>query len=158
MATLVSKHVNGIRPITTSAAVGDDQAVVYEYAFTSAPALNDIVDLGILPANHTVSDMIIVSDDLDSNASPTIKFDVGIMSGTPGDAVSVRTCGTEFFAADASPQTGSISRMTQKSGFIVPAVGYDRSIGVKINTAAATFAAGSVRLRVNFVAALPPLI
>lgn len=101
-------------------------------------AVGDIIDLGPLPANYTVMDIMIDCDDLDSNVSPALAFDVGIMSGTPGDTVTARTCGAEFFAASTVAQAGGIARTTLKTAFRVAPTGADRSIGLKITTAAAT--------------------
>lgn len=105
--------------------------------------VNDIIDLGLLPAGCTVEDVIIDTDDLDTNGTPTISLDVGIMTGTPGDVVSARTCGQEFFAGDQTARTGGVTRMTRSQGFRVPATGADRSIGVRVATAAATWATGN---------------
>ena len=101
-------------------------------------AVGDIIDLGLIPYTMTVTDVTLVSDDLDTNASPTLAFDVGVMSGTPGDTVSARTCGQEFFAASNVAQAGGVARMSKATGFRVDPVGYDRSVGLKITTAAAT--------------------
>jgi hypothetical protein len=137
---------------------GDIIQNVYEIDLSLAPfkgvtfALNDIIDIGTLPANHVVSDMIIDTDDLDSNGTPLMAIDVGVLSGTPGDVISARTMSNEFFAADTTIRTGGISRMTKSAGFRVAATQADRSIGVKIQAAAATQAStttGKVRLIVE---------
>jgi hypothetical protein len=103
-------------------------------------AANDIIDVGIIPANATVVDVILDSDDLDTGGAPALAFDVGIMSGTPGDTVTARTCGAEFFSASTLAQAGGVARSTLKTTFRVAPVGYDRSVGIKITTAAATLA------------------
>ena len=107
-------------------------------------AIGDIIDCGIIPAYTSVLDMIIDADDLDSNGTPTLAFDVGTITGTPGDAVSARTCGAEFFSASDIAQAGGLSRMTLKTGLRVAPVAYDRSIGIKITAAAATQATSGV--------------
>ena len=99
---------------------------------------DDIIDLGPLPANYTVMDIFIDSDDLDSNNTPTIAFDVGIMSGKVGDTASARTCGAEFFSGSTIAQAGGVARTTLKTAFRVVPTGADRSIGLKVTTAAAT--------------------
>jgi hypothetical protein len=130
----------------------DQVAQIFEFPLTAtALQAGDIVELGVLPANHSITDAILLCDDLDSNATPTIKLDAGIMSGSVGAATnadgSARTCGTELFAADVSAQTGVISRMSQLSGFTLNSSDTDRSIGVKINTAAATQGAAGQKIR-----------
>lgn len=106
---------------------------------------NDIVDIGILPANCTIEDAFIVTDDLDTNGTPLISLDVGVMNGTPGDVVSARNlvAGQELFLADQTARTGGVSRMTRVQGFRVPPSDRDRSIGVRVAAAAATWATGN---------------
>jgi hypothetical protein len=128
---------------------GDVVVNEYEYSLTGALVLNDIIEIGALPAFHQVVDVILVTDDLDTDASPAVKLDVGIMSGTYGDNDGSRTCGNEFFAADTTAPAGGVARMTAKGGFRVDSVDYDRGIGVKVNTAPATGATtGKINLLV----------
>lgn len=127
---------------------GEEIAQLFEFTLTStALEADDIIELGILPAYNSVSDAILVSDDLDTNASPTLVFDVGVMSGEVGDKGSVRTCGAELFSAATVGQAGGVARTTLATAFTIAAVEKDRSIGVKITTAAATQAAAGKKLR-----------
>lgn len=149
MAIRASKFAQGTLGTVTADCAGEE--IINDY-FYDIPAgqivLNDIIDMGILPAYHTISDAILIADDLDTNGTPTIALDVGIMSGTPGDTVSARTCGNELFAADIGARTGAISRPTKPAGLLIKPAEFDRSIGVKIQAAAATAASGRIRLRV----------
>jgi len=162
MATYASKwsDAGGNGNTVCADCSGDLIRNVYEIDMALAPfkgvtfALNDIIDIGTLPANHIVADMIIDPDDMDTNGTPLLALDVGILSGTPGDTISARTMSNEFFAADVAARTGVISRMTKPAGFRVAASQSDRSIGVKIQAAAATQATtGKVRLIVIMQAA-----
>jgi hypothetical protein len=101
-----------------------------------------------LPAYHTISDAILICDDLDSAGSPAITLDVGLLTGTVGDATNSRTCGAEIFSASTAAQTGAVARPTLKTAFNILPTGADRSIGLKIAAAPATAVAGRVRLRV----------
>jgi hypothetical protein len=133
---------------------GDVVVNEYFYDLTVAQNIvNDIIDIGVLPAYHTVVDMVLVPDDLDTNASPAVALDVGLMSGTVGDTVTARTCGAEFFAADTGARSGAAARMSAATGFKVQATESDRSIGVKIQAASATAAAGRIRLVVTMAPA-----
>lgn len=154
MALSFSKYTRGALR-TSVPDSGEVVAVRYKFALTTAilGAANDIVDLGVLPANCRVVDAVLDADDMDSNGTPTLAFDVGIMTGRPGDAldtdgVTARTCGNEFFAASTVGQAGGSARMSAKGGFRVAPVGYDRSIGLKIQAAAATPVAGEIGLTV----------
>lgn len=154
MAIKASPFVKWATTAATAACHGDVIANDYFVDLaTGDMVLNDIIDMGILPANHTVVDMILIPDDLDSGTA--VALDVGIMSGVPGDTVSVRTSGNEFFAADTAARTGAISRMTKPAGFLVKPSDKDRSIGLKIQAAPATAVAGRVRLRVLMAPASP---
>lgn len=147
MTIRVSKFSNRNLPVTVSGFAGQVISLDYFYDITAAQiVLNDIIDIGVLPAGHTVSDAVLIPDDLDTNGTPLIALDVGIMSGNPGETGS-RTCGNELFAADTGARTGATSRMSKKDGFIILPTDTDRSIGVKIQAAAATAAAGRIRLR-----------
>lgn len=124
---------------------GASGAVVTErFTFTVAAnlAVNDIIELGILPAYSTVTDLILVSDEVG-----TATFDVGVMSGTVGDAVTARTCGSEFIAGAADAST---VRMSAATGFRVAPVEADRSIGVKVLTAGITAANQVIDLIVSY--------
>lgn len=155
MTTRLSRFATGELATITSESAGD--LIVNQFFYDLPAAQNiagDIIDIGILPAYHTVDSVALICDDLDSNGTPTITLDVGLMSGTPGDKTSVRTCGAEFYAASTVAQTGStIAAMTLTSGRTVLPTELDRSIGVKIVAGSATPAAGRIRLAVNMHAA-----
>jgi len=145
--TALSKFSNNQLPTIYGDCAGDKIVNEFFIDLTADQVANgNFFDVGILPAFHTVVDMVLIPDDLDSNGTPTVALDVGLVSGTPGDADSNRTIGAEFFSADIGARTGALSRMSLASGFRVQPVGYDRSIGVKVSAAAATAAAGRVRL------------
>lgn len=122
----------------------------FEYSLAAALALNDIIEIGILPANARIVDGILDCDDLDTNGAPAITLDVGIMSGTVGDADTGRTVGTELFAASTVAQAGGMARTTKGQRSVPTAL--DRSIGVKVAAAPATGATtGKIRLTVFYV-------
>jgi hypothetical protein len=148
MALFQSKYVAGGLRVPAPQWAGAPAVVRFDHALSVAPALNDIIELGVLPQYCSVVDMILVPDDLDSNGTPLLALDVGIMSGTVGDPDAGRTVGNEFFAADQSARTGIVARMTKPAGFRVVPTAADRSIGVKIQQAAATFQAGTISVLV----------
>ncbi len=149
MATRASQFATNVLPTRTISGAGNVFVNDFFIDLTAAQVvLNDVIDLGVLPGYHTITDAILYTDDLDTNGSPTIALDVGIMSGTPGDTVNARTIGNELFAADTTARTGGVARMSKAAGFNIKPTETDRSIGVKIQAAAATAAAGRIRLRV----------
>ncbi|CAB3972334.1 MULTISPECIES: hypothetical protein [Burkholderia] len=131
---------------------GDQVCERFEYALPAAGLqVGDIIELGVLPADHSVSDAVLVADKLDTGGAPALAFDVGIMSGDVGDKVSARTCGAELFSASNVGQAGGVARTTLASAFTIAPVGNHRSIGVKITAAAQTQAAGfKLRLMLTY--------
>lgn len=153
MPTIVSRFAKG--ELNTNHSDRRGQPVVNRFFVDLKAAdlvANNIIDLGILPAGHTITEAVLVADDLDTNGAPTLTLDVGILSGTIGDAVSVRTCGTELFSASTVAQTGAVATTaTTKTAYTIQASGDNRSIGAKVVTGAATGAAGRLRLLVTAV-------
>ena len=152
MAIKVSKVSDGQLSVIVPDCAGEVVRNFYEFDTAGVTlAAGDIIDIGVLPANATVADAVIVSDDLDTNASPTVVLDVGIMSGVVGTTGS-RTCGAELFSGSTAAQAGGTERMSLKTGFRIEKVGYDRSIGVKVTTAQATAAAtGKLAIALDIV-------
>lgn len=146
MATYVLKWADqgGNGNVAYPDCAGDVVVNRYEADLASTPlkgvtlAVNDIIDMGIIPASSVPVDVIIDSDDLDTGGSPALAFDVGVITGTPGDAVGSRTCGAEFFSASTLAQAGGVARTSLKTAFRIAPAGFDRSIGIKITAAAAT--------------------
>ena len=141
---LPAAEQSGPIPIAYPDCAGDVVVNRFEIDLGSAPlkgvtlAQDDILDIGIIPATSQVVNVVIDSDDLDSNGSPTIAFDVGVLTGTPGTTDSSRVCGNEFFAASTVAQAGGVARTTKKEAFRVARADTDKSVGVKITAAAAT--------------------
>lgn len=152
MTILQSPWATRQRNTCAADCAGEEVAQMFEFTLpATALAAGDIIELGVLPANNAPSDAILVSDDLDSGGAPAIAFDVGIMSGVVGDKDSVRTCGNELFAASNVGQAGGVARATAASAFTIAATDNDRSIGVKITTAAqAQIAGAKLRLLLKY--------
>jgi len=154
MALKQSFWATGQRMVPVGDCAGDEVAQLFEYALPAgALSVGDIIELAVLPAFNTVTDAILICDDLDSNGAPTIAFDVGIMNSYVGDKDSVRTCGAELFPAATLGQAGGVARAQVASAFTIAATDNHRSIGVKITTAAATQVAGAkLRLLLKYAA------
>lgn len=119
-----------IAPVSAEAGVVLSERYTYTVPAGTTIADGDIIELGILPAFHTVVDAILVLDE-----AGTATYDVGIMSGVPGDPSASRTSGNEYFAGAADAQ---VTRMTKAAGFRVAAIAGDRSVGLKVTGAAIT--------------------
>lgn len=146
--TAVSNFVKGGQPFVTGDCAGDVVVNDYYIDLTAAQLVTgNMFDLGILPAGHVISNAILISDDIDTNATPAVTLDVGILSGTPGDATSDRTMDDVIFAASTVGQSGTAASASAKSAFIIKPTNDHRSIGLKVKQQPATAAAGRVRLR-----------
>lgn len=130
---------DGYEPITL---VGD-------YVTVSGVAANDVIEMVVLPAGYVPVDAILVTDDLDSNGSPTVTLDLGLISGTAGAADDARTCANEAFAASTVGQAGGLARPTKAAFGQIAPTDADRGIGIKLAAGAATLVVGAdIRLTV----------
>ncbi|GJH00219.1 hypothetical protein [Paraburkholderia terrae] len=133
MTQIQSKFVTGQKTIVTPDQAGDVAAQVFYIDLAAALALNDIVELGVLPAYSRIVDATLDCDKLDTGGAPTLSLDVGIMSGVVGVLDGARTCGNELFAADTSARAGgTVSRLTKNAALRLADTDKDRSIGVKV--------------------------
>lgn len=108
---------------------------------------NDAGTVTILPAGCELVGITYDSDDLDTNATPTITASVGIMNGDDSDLATVLASGITASrdGTAAYVVTPQISRLAAAS--------VDRRIGVKFTAASATKQAGSVGLTLHMRAA-----
>lgn len=138
MALFQSKWGTGLKQAPVSGEAGGVVCERYSFTISADVAANDIIELGILPAYHTVVDAILIVDE-----AGTATYDVGIMSGVVGDPSASRTCGNELFAGAAD---ASAVRMSKVAGFRIVPTGSDRSIGVKVLGAGITAASQVIDL------------
>lgn len=122
--------LNRQAPVSEEAGTVKCERYTYTVPAGVSLAVNDIIELAILPANHTVVDATLVTDSL-----TTSTFDVGIMSSIPGDTDQARTSGNELFAGAAN---GASVRMSKIAGFRIVPIAGDRSIGLKVLVAGVT--------------------
>lgn len=139
----------GQQAFSTSDAI-DCIAVGGEFVVPTGLALNDVIEFGALPAFTVPVDLVAVIEDLDTNATPTITLDAGMLSGDYGRADNARTCGNEFFAGDTTARTGGIARANKTTGLMLACTNTDRGFGLKVSAAAATLAVGA-KIRVTML-------
>lgn len=120
---------------------------------------SDMIELGVLPANCVPCGYVLDSTDLDTNGTPTITFDFGIID-TAGTAISTAAAdgGDEWIDGSTLPQAGGIAEDTASAALWrvlrdVTPVDYDRKVGIKVATGAATAAAGTVAMELKYRAA-----
>lgn len=158
MSLLKSTQATARAPATGSRDGVSPAVNIAEFVIpTTAPSLGDIVEMLPIPAGHAVAGLKAVFDQIDSNGAPTLKFDVGVMTGqwlhALDDSGNARTCGTEFGSAltTVGRAAGTVSLDTH-DGLFLAASNEDRSLALKFNAASATSVAGAkIRLIGTFV-------
>lgn len=153
MALIHSNYTRGALRIPAPQNAGEVVAVRFEHTLTAAQNVTgNILELGVLPAHARSVDAVLDCDDLDD--ATALVLDVGIMSGQVGEALNdddtARTCGDELFDGVTTGQAGGVARPTLAKAFRIVPTDKDRSIGVKIATAAGTPVEGKIGLTVLF--------
>jgi hypothetical protein len=144
-----AKQVAAKKPLAEPTSAVHPVVLVGEFIVPAGLAVNDVIEMAGIPA-YTVPcrQPQLMFDDCDSNGTPTIKFDCGIMTGRAGDGSdNTRTVGTEFLSADTTAQAGGMVQGNQKAGLALLATSGDRGVGLKVQTAAATLIVGA-RIRI----------
>ncbi len=146
MATFTAKGVADNAYVIT--ALGKGQPVVNQgsYEVPATLAADDLVKLAFLPAEHTLVDVILEADDLDTNGTPTITISVGTLNSA-GDDIENLVITTSTVA-----QGGGVARAATVAGLQVAASSSDRVLTAKIITGGATAAAGTLKLKAIAVA------
>jgi len=103
---------------------------------------NDVGAVAILPAGCVPVGVVYDSDDLDTNASPTIAASVGFVNAGETDLD-----GTAWATGITTSQAGGALSLTLTPAVMrMAATQTDRKVGIKFTAAAATKAAGQVGL------------
>jgi hypothetical protein len=146
----------GVLPVRIPPPIADDQASLLvaksSLSLVSGTVLvaNDVLEVGILPAYHVLVDFILTSDSWDSNATPTLAANIGVMTGLVGDTSRINTAvGTELAAAAVFGKTGVsvyVKCAAVAANRVAQSKTVDRSIGMACTTAAATDVAATRRL------------
>jgi hypothetical protein len=150
MATLISKTAAGLKPVVSlnSAHV---VGLLYEYVTTTALAAGDIIDLGPIEAGVTPVDVKLITDDLDTNGTPTITLTVGILNAGKTDLSG----GTNenFIVASTAGQAGGVAVATLPAAYLLGASTSARRLGIKVVAGPATAAAVGKKIAVVLSAA-----
>lgn len=145
MAIKQSAWAAGRKVAAVSGCAGEVVAQKFEYTVNENLSIGDIIEIGVLPAEHDVADIIAIVDGMGTG----VTADIGIMSGDYGDTDQSRTSADEFFAAQAVA-TATVARMSAATGFRLDSSRKDRSIGVKIGGAGVTAAGQVITLEVMY--------
>lgn len=133
-STLATKLASGKATIPAHGLAADGKVLSAQVAVPNTLAANDTLAFFTLPKGATVRHMVLSSTDIDTNASPTVTFDVG-------DAGSA----TRFYSQSTVGQAGATDNNVASTGWDYQVTADTPIIGT-VHTAGATKAAGTVRL------------
>jgi hypothetical protein len=124
------------------------QVMNFELDLTTADlTLNNTGAIGILPARCVPVNLIIAADDMDSNASPTLLFRVGLLNADSTDLSTV-------WATSMSQGQSAIASTQLTIAFLRQAPDErNRTIGLRVQAAPATAVAGKYNLFLHYTAA-----
>jgi hypothetical protein len=116
MALTKSNYRLGLFPMPISQGA---EVVSARAEITAAAAgAGDIFSMLVIPEDHILVDLILDSDDLDSNGAPTITLSVGYLLGDESDldvTANVNGDGAAFIVASTIAQAAGMARPTTKS-------------------------------------------
>ena len=128
MADYVANAASDAFPAATVTGAGQLTVNHGVFALTAALALNDTIALCKLPATHIPVDFILDTDDLDTDGTPAIVVDVGIIGGDVDALISGSTVA----------QAGGLARMDQIEGRRLAISNSDQLVGITVTTGPAT--------------------
>lgn len=143
MATIITDLGKGYTPIPTSTAAGDNITQIGRYTFPVAASAADVVELGVLPANHRLTAARVIAE------GTAVIGVVSLLAGEVGSTVG-RTAG----AAIITTGTAATSGMLNDVGVLTPPTTVDRGIGVTV-TGAIVANAGTVTAEWSYVQSVP---
>lgn len=109
MATKRSRYTAGMgqTPVPVPNKAGEACTIIVSHTFTEDVNSTDVLDLISLGPNTKVVYMRVISENVGA-----INLKVGHMTGTPGSPDPARTCGAEYFAAQAANAAGEVPLLT----------------------------------------------
>lgn len=128
MAIFQSEWGTGRKVAPVSREAGGVVCEKYTFTVSADLASTDVIELGVLPAYHTVVDAVLITGNLGAG----VTIDVGIMSGVLGNPDESRTVGDELFDGAAN---NAVVRMSEVDGFTIAPVAADRAIGMVVSGA-----------------------
>jgi hypothetical protein len=157
MALYQSKQILNGYPVVNPTQANDVTPITGEFIVPSGLALNDVIEMGGLAEGLVPVDVILVAEDLDSNGTPTVSLDAGIVSGVYGATTgAARTCGNEFFAANTAGRAGGVARADKAAGLLLTPSLDIVPFGLKVAAAAATLVVGA-KIRMTVFARPAPV-
>ncbi|HWQ39180.1 MAG TPA: hypothetical protein VNM24_11340 [Burkholderiales bacterium] len=154
MANHKSDYAKGVKPMPIAKG-SEIVSVRMEVVLPATHAVNDILEFGELPEDHVPVDAVFESDDIDTNVTPAVVLDFGLLnSAKTAVSTDADDGGAAWLSGATIGQSGTMARPTARALWKTkPKAATRRMIGAKIATGAATAAAGSVFATVHYRAA-----
>lgn len=149
MALKQSKTALGQNPVP-SVWSAVTTGIPFEYVTDATLAAGDIIDLGPIEAGVKPFNVTLLSDDLDTNGTPTITLSVGILNAAKTD-LGAGTYDT-FIAASTIAQTGGHAAATLANAYLSGVSTTARRLGIKVVAGPATFAGAGKKIAVILTA------
>jgi hypothetical protein len=124
--------------------------IPFEYVTDATLAAGDIIELGTIEAGVKPFNVTLLSDDLDTNGTPTITLTVGILNAAKTDIDAAAT--STFIAASTVAQTGGHAAATTANAYLSGASNVPRKLGIKVVAGPATFAGAGKKIAVVLTA------
>lgn len=140
-------------------------------AATDVDNADDNIYMGLIPSNAVILDVEFLCDDLDSNGTPTLAANIGLVytgigsgqvSKALGDAADVDVFGTAVTTFQAAKTTwtsvrceadavGDVIKEAWDAAGLTSDPGGYFAVVIDLSTAAATAAAGDIVMKVTFI-------
>lgn len=124
-------------------AFGDGNALDGQVDLAANPTAADVIRVMKVPAGNKVSALFLGNDDLDSNGAPTIVHSIGYVPVVAADGPAANAT---YFAAAGQTNLQAANPGKLYCNFAPITFEKDVYITMTIGTAAATFAAGSIKM------------
>lgn len=109
--------------------------IVKVFTVLSGTVVNDVVEFGAIPHQSRIVDVAVFQDGVGAGCT----VDVGLISGSYGDALASRTCGDEFYSALSVATAGRSPQVTKNLMAVAP---IDKAIGFGLKFTGANPTAG----------------
>lgn len=126
------------RPAAIARGAGELSHNYGEYVTLTGLVTTDTIRMCKLPARHVAVDLILTTDDQDTNGSPAVVIDVGIE-----DTVGATDDPNALISASTVGQAGGVARMNVNAGVKIAPVDYDRYVTITPTTSATTGVVGA---------------
>lgn len=146
MATIKSDWINGTKPMPQPNGAEVVNVTLTLAVLAAETAADDIYEMGELPEDCALVDAIYASTDIDTNGTPTVVLDFGVVNAGGTDLDTTLEAGLTI------GQAGGAARLTPTATTLTTVTGgaARSKLGYKVATVSATGADGTVTLNLSY--------